>query len=169
MLEGRFCTSPRPKPSCCSSFDNYRYINRKVLASFFLYLCVYLSLACVRLQCHFEFFLFLWRTSRFFFVFFLPTDSRPYDGELRLKHILLEASGQIHLHRDVAQVSSYFLFACPVFVLFFVSLLLRFVAMMSARLGRFRSFHRSIFTTVFTTTTRFNGSIWLNSNPAHFF
>ena len=44
-----------------------------------------------------------------FLVVFFPicslTDSRPADTELRLKHILLEASGQIHLHKDVAQVS----------------------------------------------------------------
>ena len=56
----------------------------------------------------------------FFFLFFLLsnlqthkaslnlmtlTDCRPIETELRLKHILLEASGQIQLHRDVAQVS----------------------------------------------------------------
>jgi len=42
------------------------------------------------------------------------TDSRPPETELRLKHILLEASGQVQLHRDVAQVSHISLRSCSI-------------------------------------------------------
>lgn len=43
--------------------------------------------------------------------FFICTDGRSdVDGEISVKHILLEASGQVQLHRAVANVSVFFSF-----------------------------------------------------------